>query len=65
MPLHADQNVTDDKVQSHTCCIFVRALPKSCIDKFHLNVDLVYDNVYTKIGFNKSVCSQDIKKTDF
>ena len=33
--MHADQSVTDDKVKSHTCCIFVRALPKSCIDKFH------------------------------
>ena len=65
MPMHADQSVTDDKVKSHTCCIFVRALPKSCKDKFHLNVDHVYDNVYTKIGLNKSIRSQDIKKTDF
>ena len=62
MPMHADQSVTYDKVKSHTCCIFVRALPKSCKDKFHLNVDHVYDNVYTKIGLNKSIRSQDIKK---
>ena len=61
MPIHAYQSVTDDKVKSHTCCIFVRELPKSCID-FHLNVDLVYDNVYTKMGLNKSIRSQDIKK---
>ena len=58
--MHADQSVTDDKV-THTCCIFVRALHKSCIDKFLLNVDHVYDNVYTKIGLNKSIHSQDIK----
>ena len=32
---------------------------------YNLNVDLVYDNVYTKIGLNKSFRSQDIKKTDF
>ena len=63
MPIHADQSVTDDKVKSHTCCIFVRALPKSCTDKFHLNVDdLVYDNVYSKIGLNNSIRSQDIKQ---
>ena len=35
MPMHADQSVTDEKVKSHTCCIVVRALPKSCIDKLH------------------------------
>ena len=29
---------------------------------YNLNVDLVYDNVYTKIGLNKSIRSQDIKK---
>ena len=33
--MHAGQSVTDDKVKSHTRCIFVGALPKSCIDKFH------------------------------
>ena len=32
---------------------------------YNLNVDLVYDNVHTKIGLNKSIRSQDIKKTDF
>ena len=32
---------------------------------YNLNVDLLYDNVYTKIGLNKSIRSQDIKKTDF
>ena len=29
---------------------------------YNLNVDLVYDNVYAKIGLNKSIHSQDIKK---
>ena len=29
---------------------------------YNLNVDLVYDNVYTKISINKSIRSQDIKK---
>ena len=29
---------------------------------YNLTVDLVYDNVYTKIGLNKSIRSQDIKK---
>ena len=29
---------------------------------YNLNVDLVYDNVHTKIGLNKSIRSQDIKK---
>ena len=28
----------------------------------NLNVDLVYDNVYVKIGLNKCIRSQDIKK---
>ena len=33
---------------------------------YNLNVYLVYDNVYTKIGLNKYIRSQDIKKkTDF
>ena len=32
---------------------------------YNLNVDLPYDNVFTKIGLNKSIRSQDIKKTDF
>ena len=32
---------------------------------YNLNVDLVYDNVHTKIGLNKSIRSQDIKNTDF
>ena len=27
-----------------------------------LNADLVYDNLYTKIGRSKSIRSQDIKK---
>ena len=31
---------------------------------YNLNVDLVYDNVYTKTGLNKSI-RQDIKKDDF
>ena len=31
---------------------------------YYLNVDLVYDNVHTNIGLNKSICSQDIKKND-
>ena len=26
------------------------------------NVDLVNDNVYTKCGLNKSICSQDIEQ---
>ena len=30
---------------------------------YNLNVDLVYDNVYKKIGLNKSIRSQDIKKS--
>ena len=29
---------------------------------YNLNVDLLYDNVFTKIGLNKSIRSQDIKK---
>ena len=29
---------------------------------YNLNVDLVYDNVYTKIDLNKSIHSKDIKK---
>ena len=29
---------------------------------YNLNVDLVYDNKYAKIGLNKSIHSQDIKK---
>ena len=29
---------------------------------YYLNVDLVYDNVHTKNGLNKSIRSQDIKK---
>ena len=29
---------------------------------YNLNVDLVYDNVYTKIGLNKYIRSQDIEK---
>ena len=29
---------------------------------YNLNVDLVYDNVYAKIGFNKSIRFQDIEK---
>ena len=29
---------------------------------YNLNVDLVYDNVYAKIGLNKSILSQDTKK---
>ena len=29
---------------------------------YNLSVNLVYDNVYTKIGLNKSTRSQDIKK---
>ena len=29
---------------------------------YNLKVDLVYDNVYTKIGRNKYILSQDIKK---
>ena len=29
---------------------------------YNLNVDLVYDNVYAKIGLNKSIRSQDINK---
>ena len=29
---------------------------------YNLNVYLVYDNVYTKIGHNKSIRSQDSKK---
>ena len=29
---------------------------------YNLNVDLVYDNVHRKIGPNKSIRSQDIKK---
>ena len=29
---------------------------------YNLNVDLVYDNVYTKLGLSKSFHSQDIKK---
>ena len=29
---------------------------------YNLNLDPVYDNVYTKIDLNKSICSQDIKK---
>ena len=29
---------------------------------YNLNVDIVYDNAFTKIGLNKSICSQDIKK---
>ena len=29
---------------------------------YNLNVDLVYDNVFTKIGLNMSIRSQDIKK---
>ena len=32
---------------------------------YNLNLDLVYNNVYTKIGLNKSFRSQGIKKTDF
>ena len=28
----------------------------------NLNVDLVYDNVYVKIGLNNCIRSQDIKK---
>ena len=31
-------------------------------DYLHLNVDPFYDNVYTKIGHNKSIRSEDIKK---
>ena len=29
---------------------------------FNPNVDLVNDNVYTKFGLNKSICSQDIEQ---
>ena len=29
---------------------------------YNLNVDLVYDNVHTKIGLNKSIRSQDIER---
>ena len=29
---------------------------------YNLNVDLVYDNVYTNIGLSKSIRSQDIEK---
>ena len=29
---------------------------------YNLSVDLVYDNVYTNIGLNKSIRSQYIKK---
>ena len=29
---------------------------------YNLNVDLVYDNAYAKIGFNKSIRFQDIEK---
>ena len=29
---------------------------------YNLNVGLVYDNVYAKIGLNKFIGSQDIKK---
>ena len=29
---------------------------------YNQNLDLIYDNVYTKIGLNKSFHSQDIKK---
>ena len=29
---------------------------------YNLNVDHVYDNVYAKIGLNKCIRSQDIKK---
>ena len=29
---------------------------------YNPNVDLVNDNVYTKFGLNKSVCSQDIEQ---
>ena len=32
---------------------------------YNSKVYLVKDNVYTKIGLNKSIRSQDIKKTDF
>ena len=32
---------------------------------YNQNLDLIYDNVYTKVGLNKSIRSQDIKKTDF
>ena len=29
---------------------------------YNLNVDLVYDNVYSKYGLNKSIHSQNIKE---
>ena len=29
---------------------------------YNTNIDLVNDNVYTKFGFNLSICSQDIEQ---
>ena len=29
---------------------------------YNTNVDLVNDNVYTKFGFNRSICFQDIEQ---
>ena len=43
-------------------CYSVANLQKNMI--YNPNIDLVNDNVYTKFGLNKCICSQDIEQQE-